>query len=471
MPIEITMPRLSDTMQQGTVVKWNVKEGDTVKAGQVLADIETDKATMELESFDAGVVAALVAKEGANVPVGSTIVALATKGEDPAAIRAKFGGGAKAEAAAPAPAKEAKPEAKQATSGGERKANGRAPSAAAVAEPEPAPINGAPEHGGGRIFASPLAKKIADDLGVDLSGIEGSGPSGRIVRADVEAAATRKPSGGAAGGAKSSQAGRTPVTTIPGAPVFAGEGAGLEARSIAMSNMRRTIARRLVESKTTIPHYQVTVVVNMDPLMSLRHALNDQLGAQGVKLSVNDFLVRACALAMHQRPMINSSWDESGAEPAIRLHDRVNIGVAIALPVDLEAKKYGGLVVATIRDADRIGLRSISQQTKAFSEKARAKGLSIEDQSDSTFTISNLGMFGVEHFTAIINPPNTAILAVGGATKKPVVRQVDGKDQIVIGHEMQMTMSSDHRVIDGAMAAEFLATVRDILERPASMLV
>ncbi len=477
MPIEITMPRLSDTMQQGTVVKWNVKEGDTVKSGDVLADIETDKATMELESFDAGVVASLAAKEGANVPVGATIVVLATKGEDPAEVKAKAGGGA---ATSSGKKDEAKAPAAKAEGGKDAGANGRA--AAAVAEPEveeepeQTPSNGAAAPRGGRIFASPLAKKVADDLGVDLSGVEGSGPSGRIVRADVEAAA----SGGARKKAptqpkQTTGTGRAPVTTIPGAPVFAGEGEGLSAKSIALSNMRRTIARRLVESKTSIPHYQVTVVVDMDPLMALRQTLNEQLGSQGVKLSVNDFLVRACAIAMHQHPLINSSWsesgNESGDEPGIRLHERVNIGVAIALPVDVPAGKYGGLVVATIRDADRVGLRTISSQTKAYSEKARAKGLSIEDQSDSTFTISNLGMFGVEHFTAIINPPNTAILAVGGATKKPVVRTVNGVDQIVVGHEMQMTMSSDHRVIDGAMAAQYLSTVREILEHPATMLV
>lgn len=465
MPIEITMPRLSDTMQQGTVVKWNVKEGDAVKAGQVLADIETDKATMELESFDSGSVAALVAKEGANVPVGSTIVVLAAKGEDPSEVKAKFGGAGAGVAAGAKPEATTKQPAPSAPSAPKDGGNGRA--AAAPARPGSAPEP--PPATSGRVFASPLAKKIADDLGVDLSRVEGSGPSGRIVRADVEAAASR--AGGGAGGARAATSGRAPITTIPGAPVFAGEGGGLEAMSIPLSNMRRTIARRLVESKTSIPHYQVTVVVNMDPLMALRRTLNDQLSAQGVKLSVNDFLVRACALAMHQRPMINSSWDESGEAPGIRLHDRVNVGVAIALPVDIAGGRYGGLVVATIRDADRVGLRTISQQTKAYSEKARAKGLSIEDQSDSTFTISNLGMFGVEHFTAIINPPNTAILAVGGAMKKPVVRTVDGKDQIVIGHEMQMTMSSDHRVIDGAMAAEFLATVREILENPATMLV
>jgi len=240
-------------------------------------------------------------------------------------------------------------------------------------------------------------------------------------------------------------------------------GAALEKKSVALSNMRRTIAARLVESKTSVPHYQVTLAVDMDPLLTLRGQLNEQLKAQGVKLSVNDFLVRACALAMHQHPHINSSWKQAKDSASIELHDRVNIGVAISLPME----RGGGLVVATLRACDRIGLRQISAETKRLADKARAKGLSVEEMSDSTFTISNLGMYGVEHFTAIINPPNTAILAVGAAVEKPVVRN----GQIVVGHEMQMTMSSDHRVIDGAMAAEYLNTVKQLLQAPATLLV
>ena len=232
---------------------------------------------------------------------------------------------------------------------------------------------------------------------------------------------------------------------------------------VPLSNMRRVIATRLVESKQTIPHYQVTVDVDMDPLMSLRSQLNDQLATQGVKLSVNDFLVRACALAMHQHPFVNSRWIDKGNEVAIEQLGEVNIGVAIALP----AERGGGLVVATLRNADQVGLRQISSQSKQLSEKARTKGLAPTEMSDSTFTISNLGMFGVSNFTAIINPPNVAILAVGAAIEKPVVKN----GQIVVGHVMSMTMSSDHRVVDGAMAAQYLATVRELLEKPASLLV
>jgi pyruvate dehydrogenase E2 component (dihydrolipoamide acetyltransferase) len=216
-----------------------------------------------------------------------------------------------------------------------------------------------------------------------------------------------------------------------------------------------------VQSKQTVPHYQVTVTARMDALLDLRKRLNEQLGGQGVKLSVNDFLVRACALAMHQHPFVNASWGEDGA--SIVQHGAVNVGVAVAL----SEERGGGLVVATLRDADRMGLRQISTRTKEMAGKARERGLSIDEMEGSTFTISNLGMFGVEHFTAIINPPNSAILAVGAAVKKPVVEG----DEIVVGHEMQMTMSSDHRVIDGAMAAAYLNTVREMLEAPATLLV
>jgi pyruvate dehydrogenase E2 component (dihydrolipoamide acetyltransferase) len=431
MPITITMPRLSDTMQQGTIVKWNVKEGQKIKSGDVLADIETDKATMELQSFDDGTVAKLSVAQGQTVPVGTTIVVLASAGEDLAAAAASGGSSA--------------PIAKAAA------ANSAAPSNSAAATATVAhAAHGSSSETNGRVFASPLAKKIAAESGVDLGRLSGTGPSGRIVRADVEAAIR----GGTATAA--------PAKTVSPAPLPAAASA-LKGTMVPLSNMRRVIASRLVESKQTIPHYQVTVDVDMDPLMSLRSQLNDQLASQGVKLSVNDFLVRACALAMHQHPFVNSRWIEKGNEVAIEQLGEVNIGVAIALP----AERGGGLVVATVRNADQIGLRQISSQSKQLSEKARTKGLAPNEMSDSTFTISNLGMFGVSNFTAIINPPNVAILAVGAAIEKPVVKN----GQIVVGHVMSMTMSSDHRVVDGAMAAQYLATVRELLEKPASLLV
>jgi len=338
-------------------------------------------------------------------------------------------------------------------------------SSTAVAEPPAstgtstngASTNGSSSNGStSRIFASPLARKIASEEGIDLSNLTGSGPSGRIVKKDVEAAIG---SGGA-----TQQTGSAPAASSAPAPApLPPAGASLEAQTIPLSNMRGVIAKRLVESKTTIPHYQVTVEVDMDPLLELRKQLNEQLETQGVKLSVNDFLVRACALAMHQHPQVNSSWDGSTNPPSIKVNGEVNVGVAVSLPEE----RGGGLVVATIRNADRNGLRQISADTKALAKKAREKGLSPQEMEGSTFTISNLGMFGVDHFTAIINPPNSAILAVGAAIERPVVKN----GEIVVGNVMSMTMSSDHRIIDGAMAAQYLATVRQLLEAPATLLV
>ena len=448
MAIEITMPRLSDTMEQGTVVSWNVKEGDAVSAGDVLGDIETDKATMELQCFDDGVVAGIMLGEGETVSVGSLIMVLAEEDEDAGAVKSQFAGRGAAAATAPVVAVAA---------GG----------STVVAEPPAqtasgtgAVITNGAAGGGGRVFASPLAKKIAAEQGIDLRGVTGTGPSGRVVKKDVEGAPRVE-----RGVAASPVATRgLPVTAIEsggGSGMMMESPGGLVAQTVALNNMRRTIATRLVQSKQTVPHYQVTVTARMDALLDLRKRLNEQLGGQGVKLSVNDFLVRACALAMHQHPFVNASWGEDGA--SIVQHGAVNVGVAVAL----SEERGGGLVVATLHDADRMGLRQISTRTKEMAGKARERGLSIEEMEGSTFTISNLGMFGVEHFTAIINPPNSAILAVGAAVKKPVVEG----DEIVVGHEMQMTMSSDHRVIDGAMAAAYLKTVREMLEAPATLLV
>lgn len=447
MSIEVTMPRLSDTMQAGTIVRWAVKEGSKVKSGEVVADIETDKATMELPVYDEGVLAYLAAPEGKQVPVGTLIAVIATAGEDAAAVKAKYAAGGGAVAAASAP--------KAAAAAGTGRTAVVAPVGTAVLD---APASGGNNghHEGGRIFASPLAKKIAAESGVSLAGIQGTGPSGRIVRKDVEAAlaggsAVRSALGAAAAPAKA------PSISLPPA------GSSLKGQVVPLNNMRRTIARRLVESKTTVPHYQVTVEVALDSLMDLRKQLNEQLGEQGVKLSVNDFLVRACALAMHKHPFVNSRWVGPAGQENIELLGDVNVGVAIAL----DESKGGGLVVATVRQADQIGLRQISATSKALSDKARTKGLTLDEMSDSTFTISNLGMFGVDHFTAIINPPNAAILAVGAAIQKPVVRN----NQVVPGWVMSMTMSSDHRIIDGAMAAAYLNTVKGYLEKPATLLV
>ncbi|MFO0861892.1 MAG: dihydrolipoamide acetyltransferase family protein [Phycisphaerales bacterium] len=471
MPIRIEMPRLSDTMQAGTVVKWNVKEGQKIKSGDALADIETDKATMELQSFEDGTVAVIPVPEGQNVPIGTVILVLAGAGEDVASVKSQFAAGGST-AAAPA-AKAA------AASGGSAS---QAPASGGSVAVLDAPASNGTSHtnNGGRIFASPLAKKIAAESNVDLGSLQGSGPAGRIIRKDVEAAISSGATSVAGRMASSAGSARDlatrveqpakPTRNVPAVlPSVGATGGGLTPRTLQLSNMRKTIAKRLVESKTTIPHYQVSVEVDMDALVALRAQLNEQLGTQGIKLSVNDFLVRACALAMHQHPYVNAKWVSGGGTPGnetIEFLGEVNVGVAIALPV-AEDGSGGGLVVATLRNADVLGLRQISSETKRLADKARNKGLSVEDLSDSTFTISNLGMFGVDNFTAIINPPNVAILAAGGAIQKPVVKN----NQIVPGHVMNMTMSSDHRVIDGAMAAQYLATVKGLLEKPATLLV
>ncbi|MBA4027597.1 MAG: hypothetical protein C0475_00370 [Planctomyces sp.] len=440
MPNNLTMPRLSDTMEAGTIVKWHVKPGQRLRSGDVVADIETDKATMELQTFDDGVVSGLSVAEGQSVPVGTLILT--------------WEGGSTSQPM-PQAAAAAAPEADAHGSNGHPR----------PAEPQPAAE---------RVVASPLARKVAADAGVDLRAVQGTGPGGRITRQDVESAISSgvpMPAARQAAPAMAAVAPPAPAVHAGAAPAPlpapAQAQGGLTARVVALSNMRRTIAARLVESKSTIPHYQVTVAVRMDALMSLRAQLNDQLSSQGVKLSVNDFLVRACALAMHQHPYVNSRWEGAKGSESIRVLDQVNIGVAVALPEE----RGGGLVVATLRRADAKGLRQISAETRALADKARSKGLTVEEMAESTFTISNLGMFGVEHFTAIINPPNAAILAVGAAVKVPLVETTDGRDQVVIGHQMQMTMSSDHRIVDGAMAAQYLGAVKGMLERPATLLV
>ena len=438
MPIRIEMPRLSDTMEEGTLLKWRVKVGDKVAANDVVADIETDKATMELQVFDAGTVASLVAPEGSTMKIGSVILLLAKAGEKIEDVAASAG----SSAAAAAPEKKAT-KALGCTDRPGGDAPPEADTATAVME-APAAKQAA---GDERIRVSPLAKKMAADAKVELAELKGSGPDGRIIKRDIEAAvasgATKK---AATAPAKSSAPAVAPI-------------AALESKLVAITNMRKTIAKRLVESKQTIPHFTVSMSVNLEPLSALRATINKQLESQGVKLSVNDFIVRATALALTQHPVVNSSWTDAG----IQYHGVVNVGVAVALPEE----KGGGLVVPTLRNADSISLRTISSETKRLAKKAREAGLTVSEMNEGTFTISNLGMFGVDHFTAIINPPQAAILAVGAGIEKPVVR--DGK--IVIGQEMSLTLSADHRVIDGATAAQFLVTLKGYLESPASMLV
>ena len=421
-------------MEAGTIVRWNVKEGDTVSSGDVVADVETDKATMEMPVFDDGVISKIMVEAGRQVPVGTPIAIISVDGDDAGSIVAV--------AAAPvAVAAKSVP-----INNTPAKTSVAAPSASASASSPSVQSDAV------RQRVSPLARRMAEEMGISVASIVGSGPSGRVVKQDVLAEAERLKTGGArrmdlvhvAAPAQSS----TAVVPI---------GAG--ASEVMLSGMRQAIARRLVESKSTIPHYQVTMRFNMDPLLELRTMLNAQLEPQKIKLSVNDFIVRACALAMAAHPFFNASW----AGDRIILHGDVNIGVAISLPME----RGGGLVVAVLKQAQRKGLREISTETRALAEKARTRGLGPEDMAGATFTISNLGMFGVDNFTAIINPPNSAILACGAAVEQPVVRN----HQLVVGHEMQATLSLDHRVIDGAMASEYLQSVKHNIENPATLLV
>ncbi|MEM7229704.1 MAG: dihydrolipoamide acetyltransferase family protein [Planctomycetota bacterium] len=435
------MPRLSDTMEAGTIIKWNVKEGDQVSAGDVIADVETDKATMEMQAFDDGQVAAVNVPEGQQVDVGTVIAVLAEDGEDLGTASSSAGNnGATAPAAAAAPVEVTTPPA-------------AAPSAPrSSAKPTP--------REGGRIRVSPVARRLAEDHQIDLTAIQGSGPGGRIIKRDVLSAISAQDETTASIAPAAKQVTNLATTATPLASTeIMVPGSALTPGAIPLSNMRQTIAKRLVESKQTIPHYQVTANFDMDPLIALRSSLNEQLEVQSVKLSVNDFIVKACALAIHQHPAFNASW---GGDHLL-VHHEVNVGVAVALPEE----SGGGLVVATIRHADQKSLRVISAETKSLAEKARTRGLTIDEMSDSTFTISNLGMFGIEHFTAIINPPNSAILAVGASLEQPVVR--DG--ELAVGHVMRATLSLDHRIIDGAMAAAFMQTLKQMIEHPGTLLV
>ena len=456
MPIELTMPRLSDTMEAGTVIRWNVKEGDAVKSGAVVADIETDKATMEMPCFDDGRIAAILVESGKQVKVGTPIAIVALEGEDLAAVKA---GITPARGAGEAPAVTVAPVA-------------AAEVAVAPAKPVVESVQTETTHGmeelgtsTARMKVSPVARRIAEDAGIDVTKVIGTGPAGRVIKRDVEMAVAQatanRASSSVALGASATIHAATPLSvSTNAAPTSAAPLAlALRGRDVALSNMRQVIARRLVESKTTIPHYQVTMKFDMDALLAMRKSFNEKLASSGIKLSVNDFLVRACALAMAEHPYFNASF----AGDSIRIHEQVNIGVAISLPQE----RGGGLVVGVITDADHKSLRQLSSDARNLAEKARSKGLSMQEMSDATFTISNLGMFGVEHFTAIINPPNSAILACGAAIEQPVVR----KGVLCVGTEMQVTLSLDHRVIDGAMAAEYLRTLKEFIEEPETLVV
>ena len=438
MPIEITMPKLSDTMTDGTLVRWAKKENDIIKPGDIIAEVETDKATQELEAFEAGTVAKIVIPEGGKVPVGGLIVVLAKPGEDVAAVAKAVGtGGANVAAAPAAPAAAASLVAPASPASTPVMVPAPAPVPIPAPASSPAGVVASASTGEQKQRVSPLARKIALETGVNLAGLQGTGPDGRIIKRDVLAAPR------AAAVSTVAKAGK--AATVPAAR--------LEAKTIPLSTIRQTIARRLLEAKQTIPHFYVSIDVQMDALLSLRKSANEQLAP--VKLSVTDFIAKAVATAIAQTSAINASFTPT----AIVQHGTVNLGIAVAIE--------DGLVVPVIRDAQVKGIRQISAEIKELAELARAKKLKANQMGGSTFTISNLGMYGIREFQAIVNPPEAAILAVGGTEARPVVKN----GQVVPAMVMTLSLSSDHRVVDGALAAEFLATLKGILENPLAMLI
>jgi pyruvate dehydrogenase E2 component (dihydrolipoamide acetyltransferase) len=422
MAIAIDMPKLSDTMEEGVIAKWNVKEGDQVKSGDVIAEVETDKATMDVEVFDDGTILKIIAAEGDAVPLGGLMAVIGDPGENIDDLLAEFGGGS-----TDAPKKEeAKPEKKEAQ---EKEFD---PILGDVGKSAPAETKAAePAMDDGRIKASPLARKMAEESGIELSKVKGSGPEGRIVKKDIE---TFKPE-----------------TSAPAVQSMSFESKA-EDKEMKISQMRKTIARRLAESKFTSPHFYETIDINMKEAVAARSAMNEK---SEVKISFNDLVIKACALALRKHPEINSSW----MGDVIRQHGDVHVAMAVAID--------DGLITPVIRHTDQKGLMQIAAESKDLAKRARNRELQPQDWEGSTFSVSNLGMFGIDQFTAIINPPNASILAIGSIRDTPVVEN----GAVVPGKMMKVTLSSDHRVVDGAVAAQFLNSVRDYLENPVTMLL
>ncbi len=416
MPIEILMPALSPTMSDGTLTRWLKSEGDTVKSGDAIAEIETDKATMEFEAVDEGILGRILVPGGtAGVKVNQPIALLLEEGEDSSALDRPV-------AVAPAPLP---------------KPASVSPVVSAPAAPVAAPAP-ASAHTSGRVFASPLARRLAAETGVALETIKGSGPHGRVVKADVEAARVA-----------------APAASAPAAAIMAAAPSPFEPayEEIPNSSMRKVIARRLTEAKQTVPHFYLTIDCEVDSLLKIRSDLNARSDA--FKLSVNDFVIRAVALALRKVPDANAAWGEE----AIRRYTDIDISVAVATP--------GGLITPILHQADRKGLAEISNQMKEMAGRAREGKLRPEEYQGGGFSISNLGMYGIREFAAIINPPQGCILAVGAATQRPVVK--DGA--LAVATVMTCTLSVDHRVVDGAVGAQFLAAFKSLIEDPLSMLL
>jgi pyruvate dehydrogenase E2 component (dihydrolipoamide acetyltransferase) len=467
---KVVLAKLSPTMEEGTIVKWSKKEGDAIKVGDVMAEIETDKANMEMEALGAGILRKILVPAGGKAPVGALIGVIADAGDDIAPLLAtataapKPAAPAPPTAAAPAPAAPASAPSTSAPAGGTPPAPPPAAPAAAPAPAAPAPsapsatppaaappqshvalpsatVSPAPvapatgeASPGGRLKASPLARSIATRENIPLASVAGSGPGGRIVRADV------------LGYAPSPAAASAPATAPPPVPTIqAGE-------ELPVSNMRKTIARRLAESKFTAPHFYVTVEIDMDAAVALREQI---LKVENVKVSYNDLVLKACAKALTRFPMVNATW----LGDKIATHGEVSIGVAVSIP--------DGLITPVVRNADRKSIVEISNEVKDLAARARDKKLKPDEYVGSTFTVSNLGMFDVSEFTAIINPPESAILAVGAVQRVPVVKG----DEIQPGYRMKVTLSCDHRVVDGALGAQFLSEVRRLLESPIALFV
>jgi len=425
---KVFMPKLSEAMETGKVIQWLKKEGDAVKGGDVIAEIETDKANVEIEAFGSGVLRKIMVGPGGQVPVGDLIGVIADPSEDISGVAAAPSPAATPPSAPVLPAMETY----QST-----------PATTKVVPMTPAPATAATSPAGGRLKASPLARKIASQSGVDLRVLQGSGPGGRIVRRDVEAALTApRPVAAAAATAPAAR----PAFVIPPRP-------GVEFEDVPLTRMRAIIAKRMPLSKAPVPHFYVTSEVAMDRAMELRAELNALEGQP--KVSVTDLIIKACALALIKNPGVNASLQEQ----AIRVHHRAHIGVAVALDE--------GLITPVLRDCDARPLAQIAVDARDLSERARAGKLRAAEMGGATFTISNLGMFDVEEFSAIINPPEGAILAVGSVIEKPVA----DKGEIRVGRRMKMTISCDHRVMDGAMGARFLQDVKRLLEEPLRLLV
>jgi pyruvate dehydrogenase E2 component (dihydrolipoamide acetyltransferase) len=434
MPIDILMPALSPTMTEGKLAKWHKREGEEVKAGDIIAEIETDKATMEFEAVDEGRIGKILVAEGTEgVAVNTPIAVLLEEGESASDVKAAP---QKAETkkeekkaeAAPAPKSEVKAEAPK-------------PAAAPAAAPAPAAKSG------DRVFASPLARRMAEQAGIDLKAVQGSGPHGRIVKADVEKA----PKGAAAPAGAASGKASAPVASGPGARQLA-DLLKMPYKLEPLSGMRKTIARRLTESKQTVPHFYLTIDTEIDELLSLRKRLNDKTDA---KISVNDFVIRAVALALKKVPTANASYDDSG----MMYYEHADISVAVATP--------NGLITPIIKQAEGKGLTQIAGEMKDLAARARDGKLKPEEYQGGTFSISNLGMFGIKQFEAVINPPQGCILAIGAGEQRPIVKN----GQIVPATIMTCTLSVDHRAVDGAVGAQFLQAFKGFIDDPLTMLL